>query len=406
MKSKLLHQQSDLRSAFTAHCRSADDIWIASAWATNSCDVSSCLWDARSQVRVLVVGLDFFQTDPAFLRRFRRFLRVGDAGAMVFHPKVYLFRRRGSFACIIGSSNLTHGGFGTNVEVNVEVTGVTSEPFFDATRNLLSSIHAGARRMRLTELAAYETAYQRSRAARDAIVHFALPPRAQTRLELELANEATGVLPPEDLDVDWAHYVRLVLAQEGDPSRTVYVRETRTHRGYLGVLSAVKSTFQKRHKLAHMTEDERRQIAGLADQFLYFGSMRGAGHFMSLVLHRPHLLDAALDQIPSKGHVSRAQFDQFVRSLPRERVKVATATRLLAMKRPDLFLCVDSQNRRQIARSFDISQRALGTFDGYWDLLARIYECPWYLAARPKNGIGMAIWDGRVALLDAFYYGR
>ena len=53
---------------------------------------------------------------------------------------------------------------------------------------------------------------------------------------------------------------------------------------------------------------------------------------------------------------------------------MGTASRLLAMKRPDLFLCVDAKNRTRIAKAFDVSAFSLQTFEGYWDLMQRIWR--------------------------------
>jgi PLD-like domain len=124
---------------FQDWCDRADELWIASAWASRACPSSSALWLARKKIRALVVGLDFLQTDPGFLARFREHARVSTEGA-TFHPKVYLFRAGRRFACMLGSSNFTAGGFGSNVEANIVIRGGVGEPLFKELRERVCAL--------------------------------------------------------------------------------------------------------------------------------------------------------------------------------------------------------------------------------------------------------------------------
>jgi hypothetical protein len=83
---------------------------------------------------------------------------------------------------------------------------------------------------------------------------------------------------------------------------------------------------------------------------------------------------------------------------------VGTASRLLAMKRPDFFLCVDAKNQTRIAKAFGVSASSLQTFEGYWDLMQRIWRCPWNRAPRPRRALDGRVWDAPVAQLDSLYY--
>jgi len=74
------------------------------------------------------------------------------------------------------------------------------------------------------------------------------------------------------------------------------------------------------------------------------------------------------------------------------------------LKRPDLFICIDSKNRSGIATAFDVAASALQTFEGYWDLMQRIWRCPWWRAPQPQQALERRIWNARVALLDSVYY--
>ncbi|HLN04566.1 MAG TPA: hypothetical protein VK335_35090 [Bryobacteraceae bacterium] len=58
----------------------------------------------------------------------------------------------------------------------------------------------------------------------------------------------------------------------------------------------------------------------------------------------------------------------------------------------------------RIAAAFGVSAASLMTFDGYWDLIQRIWNCPWWKAPQPRAALDRRIWNARVALLDSLYY--
>lgn len=81
---------------------------------------------------------------------------------------------------------------------------------------------------------------------------------------------------------------------------------------------------------------------------------------------------------------------------------IATATRLLAMKRPDSFLCVNSKNKHLLAKYLNIPPSNL-TLENYWDLvIVPIRQSSWFNIKNPIQG--KDFWKFRVALLDALIY--
>ena len=82
----------------------------------------------------IIAGLDFKTTDPQSMHYFiqsqkqvsnLKFYCYGDKDEnktdVVFHPKIYLFKKGGETTGIVGSTNLTRGGLLTNFEVNVVI---------------------------------------------------------------------------------------------------------------------------------------------------------------------------------------------------------------------------------------------------------------------------------------------
>ena len=82
---------------------------------------------------------------------------------------------------------------------------------------------------------------------------------------------------------------------------------------------------------------------------------------------------------------------------------MATATRLLAMKRPDYFVCVDSKNRKGLCHAFLVPTSV--TLDDYWESFCmRIQQAAWWLVPEPKGTLERSVWRGRAAFLDALFY--
>ena len=139
-----------------------------------------------------------------------------------------------------------------------------------------------------------------------------------------------------------------------------------------------------------------------------FGSMSGAGVFKRLIKNNSQGLSEALDCIPATGEVERGDYDAFVAAFRLafrgERSGIATGTRLLAMKRPDTFVCLDSRNRKGLCDDLGVAPTTLD-LDGYWDgVVAPLQDALWWNQARPSSAIERRIWEGRAAFLDALYY--
>lgn len=130
------------------------------------------------------------------------------------------------------------------------------------------------------------------------------------------------------------------------------------------VLDKAADLFQTKEKFKHFTIDERRIVAGIRGGISvdlpydigYFGAMSGNGNSHNRIKDNHPLISDALDLIPLTGPISKSNYDDYVQkfkeTLPGD--PLATATRLLAMKRPDTFLCVDSKNKRKLSQSINL----------------------------------------------------
>lgn len=187
---------------------------------------------------------------------------------------------------------------------------------------------------------------------------------------------------PAQLNRTWPEFLQLILATS---RKEQVVREKADDPGYLQTAERCQMLFAKYGRLAKMPVVDRQFIGGTTKVGGSFGSIKGAGYFKERLNTVAASFDAALDHIPHAGAVSKRAFDDFEANDQWKRSGVGTASRLMAMKRPDLFLCVDAKNRTGIARAFGVSASSLQTFEGYWDVMQRIWRCPRNRTARPPG---------------------
>lgn len=125
---RILCTHDALAQEFTRCCREYPSVQIAVAWCGNpNQTLPYRLLENFKGAITATVGTSFNHTHPEAFEWFKRIgarIRVFRDNADLFHPKVYLFEEGRRYALFTGSSNLTYGGFYTNIEVNVLVEGV------------------------------------------------------------------------------------------------------------------------------------------------------------------------------------------------------------------------------------------------------------------------------------------
>ncbi len=200
-------------------------------------------------------------------------------------------------------------------------------------------------------------------------------------------------------------FYRLVEAQE---SRTLSANSevhVFDHEGgsYLQEAEWCRRAFQAQPIYEYMPVEDRKLVAGWGERTSgFFGRMGGAGHFKNLVLEQPELLGSALDQVPLDGPVSRDDALRYLEQVLSLRgVGLAVATRLLCVKRPDVFLTANKANARRIREVFGSFP---STPNRYLDLHERIWALSWCSVPKPHEPNQRRVWKARVGLLDALLY--
>lgn len=399
-----------------------EECHVAVAWATGCEFVTAlCSRTHRQRVRRLVVGIDGAATEPEALlamieAKLPLKIRKGSGQGGIFHPKLYYFRSKTRAAAAIGSANMTHGAFHRNEEVLVFLEGGASEPVFKELEACLDTaeeraVEKTAKWVRTT----YRAQWAKARKLRKAL-EVTEEPRERTK-----ANPQADLL-----ELSWAEYAQRV-QDESDRKFTPDATKKRLTllaevRRWLSTTPFENIDLSRRKAIAGVLVgvNERQDVSVRKVQSGWFGSMGGSGTFRNTVAERARDLGLAMSEIPESGEVTREHFEAFVARFEKAtnglkpRPGVTCASRLLAMKRPDVFVCVTGGNKdedgnaagniRQLANALGLKKVAFGSFERYWDeVLPALHSSAWYRSPRPKGTAGK-LWDARMALLDALFY--
>jgi len=391
---ELIATNQELASNLSRLIRTYDHVSFAVAWASANTAVFQSLVKHSTRIAKGVIGTHFYQTHPDVLDVFigSKSVRFMLQPTGVFHPKLYVFWNSQQWEVLIGSANLTSGALTTNAEAMVLLTGAddSSGHLRDQVVSLIDGYWEDAAPATKSMVAAYREVWKRKEPA-----------------VRKLAGQYGKAKPRKPLTDSSVMSMFL-----GTIRRKVKGDQYHGFKERCELLAAVQEAFTRNKDFASMDTGLRKTIAGLPndfnDRWAWFGSMKGAGYFHQAVNDNSPHLSRALDAIPLRGYVTRSQYDayleEFKKAFPKGRHGVGVASRLLALKRPDQFVCFDSKNCKELCADFGIRQTGMD-YDRYWEeIVERIADSPWWNAPRPQDATDAAIWDGRAAMLDAIFY--
>ena len=393
--------RAQTQATLVALIEGCDSMQWAVAWATENV-VFEAAMKSGSKFEHFVVGTHMFQTQPEVLER----AAALEAAAVVlptgdlFHPKVYLFRNGRRIRCVVGSPNLTSAAMSRNIEASVLLDGTSDDAALVEFSRFVAGAWKDAEHITQEFLYRYRHQYAAKAAARGDLTKFA---------DVRQPSKPNTKRAPHDMT--WADYLVQVRCST-HPSAHLFKER-------LEVLAKARSLFATGIPYAKWSEDDRKLVAGTLGRkksqrpgvdYGLFGSMGASGTFANLVIEAPKGLSAALDYIPLMGTVTQSDYDHycdaFIAAFDQDgRVGgLPTATRLLAMKRPDAFVCIDSANRKDLCENFGVSPSTT-KLENYWQrIIEPMHGDAWWRHPQPSNAADAEIWLGRAALLDAIYY--
>jgi HKD family nuclease len=380
---------------------SCESMQWAVAWATPNAAFESAMQHS-ARVEHLVIGTHLFQTHPDVLERAASLnsAAVVPPTGDLFHPKVYLFRNGRRIRGVVGSPNLTQSAMRRNVEASVLLDGTDSDAALTDLCRFVATAWKGAEAITPAFLYRYRHQFEAKTAAREELTRFA---------DVRKPAKPNTKLAPHGMS--WADYLAQVRSS-AHPSAHLFKER-------LQLLKDARALFATGVPFAKWAENDRKLVAGTLGRkkslqpgvdYGLFGSMGASGTFANLVIDDPAGLSDALDCIPLLGVVTQSDYDRYCKTFLAAfdqdgRVGgLPPATRLLAMKRPDVFVCVDSANRKDLCENFGVSYSTTD-LENYWQRIVEpMHGDAWWRHAQPTKTADAEIWLGRAALLDAIYY--
>lgn len=391
---KIISKSSDIDKTLVQLMKRYSKYYIATAWASMGSKASSELVANKNRIAKMVVGTHFFQTHPNFIEKFMdtnnvRFILKSDG---IYHPKVYLFlNNQHEWECLVGSANFTLSALKRNHEVVIHF-GSDDHGAESSLKDLLNTIDIywlESKTMSSYELDNYKNIWEKNK------------PKLSSLGGSYGGQQSKDTIVKSDVfSLKWDEYYKKV---SGD--------SLGSFNGRLDVLRRVNEYFIEHQSFNKFTELQRKQVAGVVTgsqvNWKWFGSMVGAGKFKNRINTNNEFISEAFEQIPLTGPVGETDYNRFVGrfklAFPDGGAGIAIASRLLAMKRPDYFVCLDSQNRAELCKDFGIPANV--NFDTYWaNIIARILDSVWWSAPRPTNTQEREAWEGRAAMIDAIFY--
>lgn len=392
---KYINDSITLKSEFVRLMKEYQHYYWMVAWAGKPFALTEELCKHAGKIKEIAIGLHFYQTHPNFIERFLstpavRYMAISSG---TFHPKVYLFANdQNDWEAFIGSANFTNAAFHTNNEAGIIIKGnENNSHLYYQIRKSISEVWISAKQFDKALLSEYRKQWEIQQPRLDLLgrfenkqkpghLYFSIPVVART----------------------WKEYLALINAQ-----KEAQILER------IKVLDLVQLYFRESEKFAEMDPIKRKRIGGYvwADQpadFRLFGTMQNAAKFKQIINANPVLIGQAIDAIPLTGDVTKNHYQKFVK-LFQDAVeggnKYRSGTRLLAMKRPDIFFAISTGNNQLLAQDFQITSVHAMDFERYWDeIVDRIRSSHWYQFPNPKNKLERKIAEYKAAFIDVLYY--
>lgn len=396
----LITTAKELEKEFKYLIKNYDEFYWATAWASSSSILFDELLDHRNKIKKMVVGIHFYQTHPEFIKAFLDDINVSfiEQPQGTFHPKLYLFKNSDDdWALIVGSANFTGQAFSKNTEASIILTQEDSNAneILTEALNLVNNTFSEGKVYSNIDYDKYYKTWKTHR------------PKLKS-LSGQYGNNQEAPKPAHNVSImnkSWSEYMAQVNKD------TIHGVNDR-----IQVIQLAQDLFRKVNHFNELNDEERKFIGGVKNSLNkpgsensgYFGSMLGAGIFRNKINANNNNISKALDQIPLTGQLTKSHYmryvEYFVKAMEKDSNYIATATRLLAMKRPDIFICLDTKNRNALGNDFGISIDGMD-YERYWDdIIARIYDSEWWQNPQPKNDVERKVSEARAAFLDSIYF--
>ncbi len=148
-----------------------DEIYIAVAYARYKGGIEILEEHLRKAKKIRIIVGAFGSTTPKALRKLYEICSEGDKEVRIirdkdFHTKLYVFTFENKFIAIIGSSNLSKGGFERNIEINTILYGFTRYKTYRKLMKIFNEIWKRGKKLEKEFIEGYKKEYEKYREKR------------------------------------------------------------------------------------------------------------------------------------------------------------------------------------------------------------------------------------------------
>lgn len=397
---ELLTTPIEIQNKLCSLMNSYDNISFATAWASANSRAFNTLMKNKNKIQKIVVGIHFYQTNPNFIREFidNKKVKFITNPTGIFHPKIYLFfNHENDWQCLIGSANFTKSAMEKNTEIMtcIHSKDIGSKEIYNKLVCEIENYNQRATVFSNDDLISYQKIWDKKLKSRDDLQD-----------KFNKNNDGKPIYKSNVITLGWNDFFNKV---KNDKNNSFNMR--------LQLLNKAREYFSK-EGFKEISEEKRLRIAGISKwdedsiNWHYFGYMGNARIFANgiKINERIDSLSNALEYIPLSGVVSRENYYNFLNIFTDKNrgwgYGVATVSRILAMKRPDVFFCLTKANGQLLYKDFGIKKEIkTHEYDRYWDeIIERIHKSDWFDSKKPNDEIEEKLWHNRVAMLDAIFY--
>ena len=168
----------------------------------------------------------------------------------------------------------------------------------------------------------------------------------------------------------------------------------------------LESTPQERNLLGGISDNKTVKEYQLDTELL--GGMSSFAAFKKILKNDPAGVQKLLKIIPANGRIDGWHYMQFTDGYRQlfetngtKQAPLFPATRLLAMKRPDQFVCISPDTDLGFYQAFATKPLKKQDFTRYWDdIILTIQKTAWFKQDLPMDPSQLAIYRARVCLLE------
>lgn len=405
--------RNNLLDRFQYRLSRAESVDIATSWVTPGKHLrvlAAAAADRDVKIRA-IVGISGNATHPNALMELSKItagdLRIVPKSDRLFHPKLYLFKRRrdGIARCHawIGSANLTRAGFGGSPNANEEIIlEVDPGEQADALAHWFQECwnHYRMDSPVSEKIRRYKEDWS--------------PPHRQVQLIAgrQIRRDLLGDHGSQPLTLEEYRQVlskcEELLRDEGrkskilDPQGESYMRVIADRRKLLlGDVSWSKLDDDSRRRLKGSYRHENRKWWGMTGRMGRKNWPAVCKHEMKIRDHLDTVRQAKEHEFPDVA------VDAMRVLMDINNVGYGTATLLLTLARPDRLLSLNKRSATGYGKLSGMNHRTLGKPENYRKLLQWLYDLPWYKEykdAPPRDEDLVPIWNFRAALVDPFVY--